>query len=122
MIANTKLEEIQAELAPQFETVCLKGNGSSSFVYAAHNACVVEISEDNGRFWLEFWKNSDDEDATPAQQSDCESAQEAIEVAAAIVSTYERPEELEVGHHAVHFDESTHDAVKRQRPRAPATN
>jgi len=81
MIANTKLEEIQAELAPRIETACPKGNCSSSFVYAAHNGCTVEISEHNGRFWLEFWKNSDDENFASLHQVDCESAQEAVEKA-----------------------------------------
>lgn len=68
MIVKTKLAEIQDELAPHFENVYLKGHGLSSFLYVANKGRAVEISEENGGFWLEFWEKSDDEDAAPVKE------------------------------------------------------
>jgi hypothetical protein len=78
MIVETKLAEIQEELASQCEKVCLKGDGVASFVYAVNNGRTVEISVDHGGFWLEFWETSDDEDAGPLQELTVESAEQAV--------------------------------------------
>ena len=63
MIVKAKLAEIQEELADQFEQASLKGQGFSAFLYVVNKGRAVEISEDNGGFWLEFWEASADEDA-----------------------------------------------------------
>jgi hypothetical protein len=55
MIAITKLAQICDELAPYVEKVSLKGHESASFLYVVNKGRAVEISEDNGGFWLEFW-------------------------------------------------------------------
>jgi hypothetical protein len=68
MIVKTRLAEIQDEFAPHFENVCLKGHGLSSFFYVANKGRAVEISEENGGYWLEFWEKSDDEDAAPVKE------------------------------------------------------
>jgi copper(I)-binding protein len=46
----------------------LFGHGVSSFVYAVNKGRAVEISEDNGGFWLEFWEKSEDEDPAPVKE------------------------------------------------------
>ena len=79
MIVKTKLAEIQDELAPQFEKVCIRGQGASSFVYAVNKGRAVEISEDNGGFWLEFWEKSDDEDAAPVKEMTVDSCEQAVQ-------------------------------------------
>jgi hypothetical protein len=68
MIVKTRLAEIQEELSRQFENVTLKGQGASSFLYLFHNGRGIEISEQNGGFWLEFWEKSDDEDSGPVKE------------------------------------------------------
>ena len=68
MIVKTRLEEILDELNPHSKEICLRGHGASSFVYAVNNDRAVEISEDNGGFWLEFWEKSEDEDAAPVRE------------------------------------------------------
>ncbi len=68
IVKKTKLAEIFDELTPHLESVRLKGQGVSSFVYAINNDRAVEISEDNGGFWLEFWDKSEDEDAPPVKE------------------------------------------------------
>ena len=68
MIVKTHLAEIQEELARDFDNISLKGQGCSSFLYVTHNGRGVEISEDKGAYWLEFWEKSDDEDAGPVKE------------------------------------------------------
>ena len=79
MIVKTRLAEILDELTPHLETVCLKGHGVSSFVYAANKDRAVEISEDNGGFWLEFWEKSEDGDAAPVKELIVVTSKEAVE-------------------------------------------
>ena len=68
MIVKTSLADILGELTPHLEKACLKGQGTSSFVYAVNKGRAVEISEDNGGYWLEFWEKSEDEDAPPVKE------------------------------------------------------
>ena len=78
MIVKAKLAEIQDELTPLCEQVSLKGYGPASFIYAVNKGRAVEISEDNGGFWLEFWDRSD-EDAAPVNEATVASSEEAIQ-------------------------------------------
>ncbi len=78
MIVKAKLSDIAAGLTPQCERVQLRGSGAAAFVYAMNRGTAVEISEDHGGFWLEFWANSDDEDAAPVQETTVESADQAV--------------------------------------------
>jgi hypothetical protein len=61
------------------EMVCLKGQGVSSFIYAVNHGRAVEISEENGGFWLEFWEKNDDEDAAPVKESTVETSRDAVD-------------------------------------------
>jgi hypothetical protein len=79
MIVKTRLAELEAELTPLFEKVCLKGQGTSSFLYVVNKGRAVEISEDNGGFWLEFWEKGDDEDAGPVTELSVEDGGHAIQ-------------------------------------------
>ena len=79
MIVKTGLAEILDELTPHLEKVCLKGDGVSSFVYAVNKGRAVEISEDNGGFWLEFWEKSEDEDAAPVKELIVETGRDAVQ-------------------------------------------
>ena len=79
MIIKTRLAEILDELTPHLEKICLKDHGVSSFVYAVNKDRAVEISEDNGGFWLEFWEKSEDEDAAPVKELTEETGKEAVQ-------------------------------------------
>ena len=58
MIVKTTLNEFKDGLAPQVEKVSIKGDGAAAFVYALNKGRAVEISQDNGGFWIEFWETS----------------------------------------------------------------
>jgi hypothetical protein len=79
MIVKTRLSEIQRELGPHLDEVCIKGQGSSSFIYAANKGRAVEISEDNGGFWLEFWEKTEDEDGMPVKELTVETGRDAVQ-------------------------------------------
>jgi hypothetical protein len=79
MSVITKLAQIRNELAPYVEKVSLKGHESASFLYVVNKGWAVEISEDNGGFWLEFWARSDDEDAVPVKEMTVESSKDAVQ-------------------------------------------
>ena len=79
MIVKTRLEEILDELTPHSKEICLRGHGASSFVYAVNNDRAVEISEDNGGFWLEFWEKSEDEDAAPVKEMTVKTSNDAVQ-------------------------------------------
>ena len=81
MIVKTRLAEIQEQLAPQIESASLRGTGPASFVFAVNKGRAVEISEDNGGFWLEFWEKSDDEDVGPVNEVSAESSADAVQEA-----------------------------------------
>jgi len=57
----------------------LERSGSSSFIFAVNKGRAVEISEDNGGFWLEFWEKNDDEDAGPVKEMTVDSCAKAIQ-------------------------------------------
>jgi hypothetical protein len=57
----------------------LNGHGVSSFVDAMNNGRAVEISEDNGDFWIAFWDKSEDEDAAPVKELTVETGQDAVQ-------------------------------------------
>ena len=80
MIVKTRLAEILDELTPQLEKVCLKGHGLSSFIYAVKKDRAVEISENNGGFWLEFWEKDENEDAdaAPVKELIVETGKDAV--------------------------------------------
>jgi hypothetical protein len=99
----TKLAEIQETLTPHFETVCLKGRGASSFIYAVHQGRAVEISEGNHGFCLEFWDHSQSQDAPSVNELAVARATKAVREAQRWLLERENP----VGD----FDDP--DAVKR---------
>lgn len=81
MIVKAKLAEVADELTPLLEKVCVNGHGASSFVYAVNKGRSVEISENNGGFWLEFSEKSDDEDAPPVKEATVHSIDDAVQSA-----------------------------------------
>ena len=68
MNASDPLQQVVNELSPQFAQVSLGGQGKARFVYARQNGRAVEISEDAGDWWLEFWDGDPEMDAAPVKE------------------------------------------------------
>ncbi|MSU76514.1 MAG: hypothetical protein EXS16_00305 [Gemmataceae bacterium] len=63
----SNLATIRDDLPNELESVELRGHGSATFLYLTHHGREMEISECDEGIWLEFWDNSDDEDAGPVK-------------------------------------------------------
>ncbi len=74
-VATNQLSSLLKLLKPFSETIELKGSGVAEFIYLTGNGKSIEISIDDGSFWIEYWEDCTDEDA----QSICENTFNAIE-------------------------------------------
>ena len=72
------LKNIQRELVGRFESVALKGVGPSSFLFIEHGVRAVEVSENGGKWWIEFW-DTGDEDAEAVDEMTVASPEEAVQ-------------------------------------------
>jgi hypothetical protein len=75
------LLQMQSRLAGLAEHVSIRGSGAGSFLFARNRGRAVEISDDEGIWWIEQWDLSEDEDASPCAESRLERIGEAIELA-----------------------------------------
>jgi hypothetical protein len=74
-----KLNAMFRELQKSVESVSIRGEGTSSFLYATSKGRSVEISaHQEGGWWLEFWEATADEDAPPVRESIAETSEKAI--------------------------------------------
>jgi hypothetical protein len=72
------LKTIQRELAGRVDSVALKGVGPSSFLFIEHGARAVEVSENDGKWWIEFW-DTGDEDAEAVDEMTVANPEEAVQ-------------------------------------------
>jgi hypothetical protein len=72
------LKSIQRELAGRFDSVALRGIGPSSFLFSEHGARAVEVSENDGNWWIEIW-DTGDEDAEAVDEMTVASPEEAVQ-------------------------------------------
>ena len=75
---SEKLNILLAKLTPFVESIELKGTGDSSFIYAVANARSVEISIDDGGYWVEYWEDLD-EDSKPTNEQTFKSTEKLEE-------------------------------------------
>ncbi len=78
---GTTLDNLQSELQQKGLSVSLRGGGRASFLFIEHQGKAVEISDHDGRWWVEFWDVSDDEDAAPAKDRFFATAKQAVDAA-----------------------------------------
>ncbi|MCO7225427.1 hypothetical protein [Pleionea sp. CnH1-48] len=64
-----RLKTLVENLAPFSETIEQKGDGNSSFIYATSNEKSVEVSVDEGMYWVEYWDNSDESSSSVKEQT-----------------------------------------------------
>jgi hypothetical protein len=75
------LEHMLQQMSPQFEQVLLRGCGRARFLFAQHHGRAVEISESEGKWWLEFWDADPDVDAAPVKELTLQTTQETVKAA-----------------------------------------
>ena len=69
------LETVTQRSKPYAKSVELRGEGPASFIFATGNGRAVEISIDDGAYWVEYW-NDLDEDSLAAFEKTLVSADE----------------------------------------------
>jgi hypothetical protein len=81
MNVSEELQQMLNQLSLQFEDVSLRGKGQARFVFARHKARALEISESEGKWWLEFWDTDPDADAAPVLELTVQTFQAAVKEA-----------------------------------------
>jgi hypothetical protein len=66
-MTDARLDELTTELHRRGLHASLRGQGPAAFLFVEHDGKAVEISLHEGRWWVEFWEVSDDEDAAPVK-------------------------------------------------------
>jgi hypothetical protein len=66
-MTDARLDELTIELQQRGLYTSLRGQGPAAFLFVEHERKAVEISLHEGRWWVEFWEVSDDEDAAPVK-------------------------------------------------------
>jgi hypothetical protein len=75
------LENLKHELLCSFQDVSLRGQGSASFLFVTNRGRSVEISQNDGKWWLEFWEASSDEDSSSVREITLATSEQAIDEA-----------------------------------------
>lgn len=78
-----KLNELKLELTRRGLGAALRGGGRAAFLFVECHGKAVEISDHEGRWWVEFWDASDDEDAASVKGSFFATPGQAVDAAAA---------------------------------------
>jgi hypothetical protein len=78
MNVSDELQHVLNHLSLHFEHVSLRGQGRAAFVFARHKGRALEISESEGKWWLEFWDADPDADAAPVKELTIQTLQEAV--------------------------------------------
>jgi hypothetical protein len=81
-----RLDDAAARLMPVFTHVSIRGEGRSEFLYATQEGRSIELSQDDGGWWMEFWEASDDEYAGPVKESTVSTLEEAVQQISAWLS------------------------------------
>jgi hypothetical protein len=75
------LRQMLNQLSLQFAHASLRGQGRARFVFARQDNRAVEISEDAGNWWLEFWDGDPELDAAPVKELTVPTSLEAVKEA-----------------------------------------
>ena len=74
----SSVESIKARLTHNFDTISVRGSQRAVFLFIEHCGSAIELSADNGKWWIEFWDCSSDDDAPPTKELTVDSDEMAI--------------------------------------------
>ena len=73
-----ELHTMQIALSRLVESAQIRGKGRASFVFAQHQGRAIEVSENDGKWWMEFWEADDNEVAPAVAEATIDTTDEAI--------------------------------------------
>ncbi len=79
MPSISHLKSLETRLCNSIDQVSIRGLADGPFLFACHRGRSVEVSTNDGQWWIEFWEKSDDEDAAPIGEVTVASEEEACQ-------------------------------------------
>jgi hypothetical protein len=78
MTDHVLLVQLQVAVSPHVETVSLRGEGCSSFLFIESKGRTIEASRHENQWWLEFWNTQQEDDAAPAKKITLDTNEKAL--------------------------------------------
>jgi hypothetical protein len=82
-VPDNHLDDLKLQLERRGLSASLRGQGRAAFLFVECEGKAVEISDHEGRWWVEFWDASEDEDAAPVKDSYFATPGQAVDAIAA---------------------------------------
>jgi hypothetical protein len=76
---DKSLDNLKIELQRRGLCMSSRGEGRAAFLFIEHGGKAVEISDHAGRWWVEYWDASEDEDAAPVKDEFFSSEEHVID-------------------------------------------
>jgi hypothetical protein len=89
-MTDARLDELTIELQQRGLYTSLRGQGPAAFLFVEHERKAVETPLHEGRWWVEFWEVSDDEDAAPVKDEFFTTPDQAVAAVSSWVLRTER--------------------------------
>lgn len=78
-----RLKQLESRLGPVVESISIRGLSGGPFLFATNRGRAVEASISNEEWWIEFWEDNADPDASPVKEAtvptDYEARQEILD-------------------------------------------
>jgi hypothetical protein len=81
-VPDKHLDDLRLQLERRGLCASFRGEGRAAFLFVEYDGNAVEISDHEGRWWVEFWDASEDEDAAPVKDSFFATPGQAVDAAA----------------------------------------
>jgi len=78
---DTNIDDLKFALQQMGLSASLRGRDRAIFLFVEHDGKAVEISDHEGRWWLEFWEASEDEGAPPVKDGFFATPDQAVDAA-----------------------------------------
>lgn len=73
------LQSLEVRLVAAIERVSIRGRDIGAFLFAEHAGRAIEVSTNDGKWWIEMWDRDEDEYAQPVREVTVQSDDEAVQ-------------------------------------------
>jgi hypothetical protein len=67
-MTDTALDDLKSDLENSGLSPSFRGEGRAAFLFVEHAGKAIEISDHEGRWWVEFWDVSEEDDDAPVKE------------------------------------------------------
>ena len=72
------VNSVKSRLTHNFDSISVRGSQLAVFLFIEHCGRAIELSAEEGRWWMELWDCSSDDDAPPTKELTVDSDEMAI--------------------------------------------